>query len=149
MPGEPRVSVGTFIDGVGRSIRQTTRRITGEPAQRPAPLPPPDGVLLKIERSTLVPTEVYKGEQVTLTLRYQISGAPEKGVTLQEKSTLSRGGKELTVLKEESSEKENGVWENTMRFAVPGSAKPGRYTVTLQISAQGQSQSARHSFLVR
>jgi hypothetical protein len=70
-------------------------------------------------------------------------------VTIREKSSLSGDGKELTVLKDESSEKENGTWENTLSFSVPESAKPGKYMVTLQISAQGQTRSARRSFTVR
>ena len=86
---------------------------------------------------------------MTLTLQYMIMGAPEKGVTIREKSSLIRDGKELTVLKEESSEKENGTWENTLSFAVPESAQPGKFTVTLQISAQGQTRSTRRSFTVR
>jgi hypothetical protein len=84
-----------------------------------------------------------------LTLQYTIIGAPEKGVTIREKSSLSREGKVLTVLKDESSRKENGTWENTLSFAVPKSAKPGKYSVNLQISAQGQARSARRTFTVR
>lgn len=34
-------------------------------------------------------------------------------------------------------------------FFRPESAKPGKYMVTLQISAQGQTRSARRSFTVR
>jgi len=147
----PLDTIGSFFDDLGRSISQTTRRITGEPSgRRSAPVSAPsDGFILKIERSTLVPTVVYRGEQVTLILRYLIGGAPEQGVTVREKSALSSEGKELKVLKDESSEKENGTWENTLSFAVPASAKPGKYAVTLQVSAQGKTRNVRHSFTVR
>ncbi len=147
---EPRSKVGDFFDDLGKSIRQTTRKIKGEPAsRRPASSSVQSGLALKIQRSTLAPADVHTGEQITLTLQYVVSGAPEQGVTIREKSSLSGDGKELTVLKDESSEKENGTWENTLSFSVPVSAKPGKYMVTLQISAQGQTRSARRSFTVR
>jgi hypothetical protein len=158
---KPRSQVEIFFNDLGRSIRQTTRRISGElsgrrPAtyeeptgRRPVAPEPRSGFALKIQRSTLAPAAVNKGEQVTLTLQYMIMGAPEKGVTIRERSSLNRDGKELTVLKEESSEKENGTWENTLSFAVPESAQSGKFTVTLQISAQGQTRSTRRSFTVR
>jgi len=150
---KPRNAVEAFFDDLGRSIRQTTRRITGEPSgRRSAPSAssaPSRGFALKIQRSTLAPTEVDKGEQVTLTLQYLVTGASGKKVTIREKSSLGKDGKELTVLKDESSEKENGKWENTLSFAVPESAHSGKYTVTMQISAQGQTRSTRRSFTVR
>ena len=158
---KPRSQVEIFFNDLGRSIRQTTRRISaGLPGRRPASYREPtsrpsvaseprSGFALKIQRSTLAPPTVNKGEQVTLTLQYMIMGAPEKGVTIREKSSLNRDGKELTVLKDESSEKENGTWENTLSFAVPASAQSGKFTVTLQISAQGQTRSTRRSFTVR
>ncbi|WP_157469850.1 hypothetical protein [Desulfobulbus elongatus] len=147
----PLDTLGAFFDDMGRSIRQTTRKITGgTPPRRQRPsTPAAGGLALKIERSALVPTEVHTGEEVTLILRYAISGAPAKGVVVREKSTLGRGGKNLTVLKDESGTKENGTWENTLSFAVPGSAKPGQYTVSMQVSAQGQTRSTRHAFTVR
>jgi hypothetical protein len=158
---KPRSQVEIFFNDLGRSIRQTTRRISAglpggrpatyrEPTSRPSVASEPrSGFALKIQRSTLAPPTVSKGEQVTLTLQYMIMGAPEKGVTIREKSSLNRDGKELTVLKDESSEKENGTWENTLSFAVPASAQSGKFTVTLQISAQGQTRSTRRSFTVR
>ncbi len=158
---KPRSQVEIFFNDLGRSIRQTTRRISAglpgrhpasyrEPTSRPSVASEPrSGFALKIQRSTLAPPTVNKGEQVTLTLQYMIMGAPEKGVTIREKSSLNRDGKELTVLKDESSEKENGTWENTLSFAVPASAQSGKFTVTLQISAQGQTRSTRRSFTVR
>jgi len=147
---EPRSKIEVFFDDLGRSIRQTTRRITGGASgRRPSAPAPSGGFALKIQRSTLAPTEVRTGEQVTLTLQYLITGAPDKGVKIRERSSLSSGGKELTVLKDESSDKENGIWENTLSFTVPESAQPGKYVVTLQISAQGQTRSTRRSFSVR
>jgi hypothetical protein len=147
---EPRNKVETFFDDLGRSIRHTTRKITGAPSgSRSTSTANRGGSALKIQRSTLAPTVAYKGEQVTVTMQYAISGAPKKGVTVREKSSLSKGGKVLRVLKDESSRKENGTWENTLSFAVPKSATSGTYTVNLQVSAQGQVRSARRTFTVR
>lgn len=148
-PQQPYASFESFLQGIGRTIQQTTRRITGrtEPtSRRTTTRTASDGMRLDIQRSTLAPTVVYKGEKITVTLQYLIDGAPEKGVIIHEKSTLSKGGKVLTVLKDETTQKENGTWENTLSFAVPRSAQAGNYVVSLQISAQGQSQTARHTF---
>lgn len=146
---KPRSALEEFFDDLGKSIRQTTRRLTGESKATRAAVPGyRGGLALRIKQSTLAPTEVYKGEQVTLTLQYIVLGAPASGISVRERSALSKDGKELTILKDESSQKENGTWENTLSFAVPASAKPGKYTVTLQISAQGQSRSTRRTFTV-
>lgn len=147
---KPRNKIEAFFDDLGRSIRQTTRRITGdEPPRRQGKATAKTGLVLKIHKSTLAPAKVGKGEQVKLTLRYSVAGAPAKGVKVREKSSLAKDGKELTVLKNESIEKENGTWENTLTFAVPESADPGRYTVTFRITAQGQSRSSQRSFTVQ
>ncbi|NLX18210.1 MAG: hypothetical protein GXY53_02870 [Desulfobulbus sp.] len=143
-------SIEGFFDDLGRSIRQTTRQITRStrPKTRSTSSKHRKTPAVSINRSTLAPTEVYRGEQVTLTLRYVIQGAPDGGMRVRERSTLNRDDKELTVLKDETSVKTNGVWENTLSFAVPASAQPGNYSVTLQISGQGKSTSARRSFTV-
>lgn len=147
---KPRNSIESFFDDLGRSIRQTTRKITGSGSRRSSGGTTRSGVFrVRILRSTLAPTEVHKGEQVTMTLQYQITGAAGQGVSVREKGTLLKEGKELTVLKDESNVRENGTWENTLSFAVPESAKGGSYAVTLQISAQGQTRNARHSFTLR
>lgn len=152
IPEQPNASFESFLQGIGRTIQQTTRRITGRPeptSRRPTTRTASDEMRLDIQRSTLAPTLVYRGEKITVTLQYLIEGAPEKGVTIREKSTLSKEGKVLTILKDETNLKENGIWENTLSFAVPRSAQAGSYVVSLQISAQGQSQTARHTFTLR
>lgn len=151
-PEQPSASFESFLQGIGRTIQQTTRRITGrsEPTpRRTTTRTAGTGTKLDVLRSSLAPTVVYKGEKITVTLQYLIDGAPEQGVTIREKSMLSMGGKVLTVLKDETTLKENGVWENTLSFTVPRSAQAGNYVVSLQISTQGQSQTARHTFTLR
>ena len=146
---KPRSAIESFFDDLGKSIRQTTRLLTGESKETRAAVPGyRGGLALRIKKSTLAPTEVHTGEQVTLTLQYIVLGAPAAGISVRERSALNKDGKELTVLKDESGTKENGTWENTLSFAVPESAKPGKYTVTLQISTQGQSRSTRRTFTV-
>jgi hypothetical protein len=147
---EPRSKVEMFFDDLARSIRQTTRRITGgQPSQPTKAAGAATGLALKIDKSSIAPATVKPGDQVKLTLRYVITGAPKKGAQIREKSTLASGGKELTVLKDETVGKDNGIWENTLTFAVPASAKPGKYTITQLISAQGQNRSSRRSFTVQ
>jgi hypothetical protein len=147
---EPRSKVGDFFDDLGRSIKQTTRKITGtKPPRTPTTAGAAGGLVLAIKNSRVAPTKVAPGDQVQLTLRYVILGAPEKGIKLREKNTLTMGGQELSVLKDETDDKENGTWENTLTFAIPDSAKPGKYTITQQISARGQTRSSRRSFTVK
>lgn len=146
---KPRNKVEAFFDDLGRSIKQTTRKLTGGAPDKRQNQSRKGGLTLKIHKSALTPATVNKGEQVQATLRYSIAGASQKGTTVQERSGLSREGKELTVLKDESTERENGTWENTLTFAVPESAQPGKYTVTLRVSAQGQTRIAQRSFMVR
>jgi len=147
---EPRSKVGAFFDDLGRSIQQTTRKLTGaKPTRKQSPAANSGGLVLTVKNASVVPTKVTIGDQVKLTLQYVISGAPAKGLKVREKTSLTSSGQELTVLKEETVVKENGTWENTLTFAIPSSAKPGTYTVTQQISAQGKTRSSRRSFTVQ
>lgn len=149
-----RYQVENFFDDLGRSISQTTRRLTGEdqgnrrPVRSRSQVQTPNALALKVLQTSLKPVSVRPGEQVQVVLRYSIAGAPAQGLSLQVKSILLRDGKELTVLKEESSTKENGEWEDTLSFVVPSSANPGKYMVTMRISGQGQSRSVQRSFTV-
>lgn len=147
-----RYKVENFFDDLGRSISQTTRRLTGDgqTSRRPAKTrSTSQGTLvLKVLQTSLKPVSVHPGDQVQVVLRYSIAGASAQGLQLQEKSVLLQDGKELVVLKEETSNKENGEWENTLSFVVPSSAKAGKYMVTMRISGQGQSRTVQRSFTV-
>lgn len=146
---EPIRKVDKFFQDLGTSIKQTTRKITGEqPTGKQINYEPRHGVVLTIQKVSIAPTKVKQGEQVKVTLQYVIMGAPAAGLKVTEKNTLLSGGKELTVLKDESTTKENGTWENTMTFAVPDSATPGKYTIHQELSAQGLTRSSRRSFTV-
>lgn len=152
---EPRGKVEQFFDDLGRSIRQTTRRITADdrPSARRSsnarPAEDQGGFSLAMIRSSLAPAKVKPGDSVTLTLQYRVSGAPDQGVGIREKSTLFKDGKELTVLREGTADRENGTWESTLTFAVPASARSGKYAVILQVSGQGKSRSVRRLFTVQ
>lgn len=151
-----RYQVENFFDDLGRSISQTTRRLTGEDQGSRQPVrsrtqpqvQPSNALSLKVLQTSLKPVSVRPGDKVQVVLRYSIAGAPAHGLSLQGKSILLQEGKELTVLKEESSTKENGEWEDTLSFVVPTSAKPGKYMVTMRISGQGQTRTAQRSFTV-
>ena len=146
---EPMRKVDKFFQDLGKSIKQTTKKIRGEqPTGKQINYEPQNGLVLKIQKSSITPTKVKKDEQVTLTLQYVIMGAPAAGIKVTEKSTLLSDGKELTILKDESTTKENGTWENTLTFAVPDSAKPGKYTIIQELSAQGLTRSSPRSFTV-
>ena len=154
-----RYQVENFFDDLGRSISQTTRRLTGEDQGSRRPVrssrtqpqsqgQSPNALTLKVLQTSLKPVSVHPGDKVQVVLRYSISGAPSQGIALQQKSILLQDGKELAVLKEEGSTKEDGEWEDTLSFVVPSSAKAGKYMVTMRISGQGQSRSVQRSFTV-
>jgi len=146
-----RSTVEIFFDDLGRSIQQTTRRLTGtggRPRKTTSTSKSRNGLALKILQCSLAPSKVHPGDQVKVVLQYSIAGAPTAGVELVEKNSLMQGGKVLTVLKDERSTKESGTWENTLSFAVPQSAKPGEYTVKLQVSSKGTRRTVQRSFSV-
>lgn len=200
---EPMQKIDTFLQDLDKSIKETTRKITGEQptgeaaddkqlgeeiagdksakeisgeqaeeivSEKPTgklifkkPVgkfadvkrtkkqsgpPPQTGLVFTIQKASISPANVKKGEEVKLILQYVIMGAPASGLKVTGKSTLSADGKDLTVLKEESTTKENGTWENTLTFAVPDSATSGKYTITQELSAQELTRSSQRSFTV-
>ena len=86
---------------------------------------------------------------MTVTLQYALSGGPAGGSRVEVQRSLLREGKRLTVLNTETATRENGTWENTLTFAVPDSARPGRYAVRQEISARGLTRTTERGFTVR
>ena len=147
---EPIRTVDNFFQNIGRSIQRTTRKMTsGQPTRKQTSSQSHHKLVCTIQKASITPDEVAKGKQVTVTLQYVITGAPTAGLKVTEKSILLADGKELTVLKDESTTKENGTWENTLTFAVPESATPGKYTVLQKLIVQGTTRSSRRSFTVQ
>jgi len=108
----------------------------------------PSRFVLTFQNASITSDTVKKGEEIRLVLRYVIMGAPAEGVMVAGKSTLSTEGKELMVLDDKSTTKENGTWENTLTFAVPDSATSGKYTITQELSAHGLTRRTQRSFTV-
>lgn len=139
-----------FFNDLGRSIRNTTRQLTGAVSgRRSSGTKAQTRLVLKVLKSSLAPTIVQPGDQVTVLLQYSVSGAPKQGVQLQEKSSLVKKGSVLSILKDETVTRENGSWENTLTFAVPHSAQKGTYTVKLRIGNQGMGRTVQRSFTVQ
>ena len=146
---EPIRTVDNFFQNIGRSIQRTTRKITSEqPTRKQTRYQSHNTLVCTIQKASIAPDAVIKGKQVTVTLQYVIKGAPTAGLKVTEKCILFADGKKLTVLKNESTTKENGTWESTMTFAVPDSATPGIYTVLQELSVQGKTRRSRRSFTV-
>ena len=146
---EPIRTVDNFFQNIGRSIQRTTRKITSEqPTRKQNNYQAHNKLVCTIQKTSIIPDNAAKGTQVTVTLQYVIRGAPPAGLKVTEKSILLADGKELTVLKDESTTKENGTWENTLTFTVPNSATPGKYTVRQELRAQKLIRSAQRSFTV-
>ena len=146
---EPIRTVDNFFQNISRSIQRTTRKITSEqPTRKQTNYQAHNKLVCTIQKASITPDNAAKGTQVTVTLQYVIRGAPPAGLKVTEKSILLADGKELTVLKDESTTKENGTWENTLTFTVPDSATPGKYTVRQELRTQKLSRSTLRSFTV-
>lgn len=146
-----RNKVVVFFDDLGHSIKQTTRRLTGSGTRRrqaPNTAKGQNGLAMKILNCSLAPAKVHPGDQVKVVLQYSITGAPADGADIQEKSSLMFAGKVLTVLKEDTVNRENGEWENTLSFNVPASVTPGKYSLKLRLRSQGASRTVHRSFSV-
>ena len=145
--------VGTgyaMTDDRSRSVKQTTRRLAGDrPARKTAVSGRTAAFTLRVRKTTLAPATVGKGATVTVTLQYALSGGPADGSRVEVKRSLLKEGKRLTVLNTETATRENGTWENTLTFAVPDSATPGRYAVLQEISARGLTRTTQRPFTVR
>ena len=148
---EPIQKVDKFFQDLGYSINQTTRKITGEqpPTEKQRNYDAQNKPVFTIQKFSVTPAKVNKGENVKLTLQYVIMGAPAEGLKVKEKNTLATDGKQLTVLKDESTLRENGTWESVLTFAVPESAKSGEYIVRQELSAHGLFRSSRRTFTVQ
>jgi hypothetical protein len=147
---ESKAKVDKFFSDLERSIRKTSRRIYSEErTKKKFTSEQGDGeMVLKIDKESVSPAKVVRGERVKVTIQYAVMGAAETGVEVQERRALVFGSKELTLLSEESATRSNGTWENTLTFAVPSSAEPGTYTVTQEIAVRGVKRTARSSFKV-
>lgn len=148
---EPIRKVDKFFQDFASSVRHTTKKISGEPppAKKQSNADPQNKPVFTIQKFTLTPAKVKHGDQVRLTLQYVVMGTSSAGLKITEKNTLSLDGKELTVLKEATSVKENGIWESALTFTVPESAKPGEYIVRQELSAQGLFRSSRRTFTLQ
>lgn len=145
-----RYKVQRFFHDLSRSIKQTTRKVYDEQwTSQHINYEQSKGFVLKISKVSLSPQKVAKGGKVKLVVEYVIMGGPEQGVKIEEKQTLLCNGEELTVLNNESTTKENGTWEDTLTFAVPDSAEPGKYVVVQEMKAQGLTRSTRRAFTVQ
>lgn len=145
-----RRKVDRFFQDLDRSVRQTTRRLSGDRPPRPTAVPGGKAdFTLRVRKTTLQPAAVRQGATVTVTLQYALSGGPANGSRVEVKRRLLREGKTLTVLNTETATRENGTWENTLTFSVPDSAEPGRYAVVQEISARGVTRSTQRPFTVR
>lgn len=145
-----RRKVDRFFKDISRSVKQTTRRLTREQPRKKTTAPGKQGrFALRINKTGLHPARVHSGDTVVVTLQYTVNGGPAGGSQIEVKRRLLKDGKEPTVLNTETATRKNGTWEDTLTFAVPDSATPGRYAVVQQISARGVKRTIQRPFMVR
>jgi hypothetical protein len=147
---ESKAKVDKFFRDLEQSVRKTTRRISSEVKTKKTSASDQGNsdMVLKIHKNSVSPAKVSRGESVRVILEYEVMGAAEAGVEIQERITLVFGSKGLTLLSEDSTIRSNGIWENTLTFAVPASTEPGTYKVTQEIATKGLKRTARSSLQV-
>ena len=98
-----RRKVDRFFQDLSRSVKQTTRRLSGDqPARRTSVSGRTAAFTLRVRKTTLAPATVGKGATVTVTLQYALSGGPADGSRVEVKRSLLKEGKRLTVLNTET-----------------------------------------------
>jgi hypothetical protein len=91
---------------------------------------PEQGVLLKVERGTALPSPLRAGSQVILAVTYSILAPRDaRPVTVKEVRTIRFGDQDLRRLEKEVTV-DSGTYSSEHRLTVPSDAAEGPYTVT-------------------
>lgn len=135
---------------LSKSITTSSRRILGNRrTEKKYRYKRGSGSTVRLQTSSLTPTTVHRGDNVTGVLIYGVLGAPAAGLTVREKRELWFNNKKLSTLRDESISRTNGTWKSRLVFKVPGSARNGTYVVKQQISYKGKKQQSKKTFIVR
>lgn len=96
----------------------------------------------------ITPKEVRRGSDITVTIVYGIACAPPAGVEVKEQVTLYFEGKEIAILDDATTNRENGKWESKLTFTMPNQVKTGKYIVKQRISTGSKEINIQEEFQV-
>ena len=103
---------------------------------------------MRLQKTSLKPSDVARGKNLAITIRYDVSGGSAKELTVTKKKELWFNNKRLAVLQDESVTRKNGTWESRLVFKVPESAAQGTYTVKQSITFKGKTKQSNKTFKV-
>lgn len=142
--------VDRFLQDLGKSIETSSRRISGNKrTEKKYRYKKGSGPTVRLQKTSLTPTTVHRGDSVTSIMIYGVLGAPADGLTVREKRELWFKNKKLSTLRDESIIRASGTWKSRLVFKVPESANNGTYFVKQQISFKGKNKTSKKKFIVR
>ncbi|HHB77074.1 MAG TPA: hypothetical protein ENK84_11125 [Desulfobulbus sp.] len=136
-----------FLHDLAGSITTSAHRIAGSrQTARKYRYRKGTGATVRLQKSSLEPKTVGRGDKVTGVMIYAVLGAPAKGMVVREKRELWFNGHRLSTLQNKSIRRENGTWKSRLVFKVPQSALKGTYELRQQVSFQGKTLKATRKF---
>jgi len=103
---------------------------------------------LHLESASITPSQVSRGQEITVTVTYKIAGTFGAPVTVKESKTLVHNGVTIKTLSNDAIERKEGIWENSLTFAVPFSAEEGRYTIEQKMMLESEVISSMEAFQI-
>jgi hypothetical protein len=135
---------------LSKSITTSSRRILGNKrTEKRYRYKRGSGSTVRLQKTSLTPTTVHRGDRVTSILIYGVLGAPADGLVVREKRELWFNNKKLSTLRDESISRANGTWKSRLVFRVPESAVSGTYFVKQQVIFRGKKQLSKKQFIVQ
>ena len=122
-PVEPRW--GSYSD-----IRRQER----EKAAAQANFCPTSGCVIRLEKLTLMPRRVSRGQAVRISLIYTILTADDVGIPVTISREIFFQGTSLGKTFSRNLRTPNGTFEQTVEVTLPPDSKPGTYTLKTLIS---------------
>ena len=141
--------VEKFFHDLGKSSHTSSRRISGSRhTGKKHPSKKSTAASVRLQKTSLKPSDVARGKNLAITIRYDVSGGSAKELTVTKKKELWFNNKRLAVLQDESVTRKNGTWESRLVFKFPESAAQGTYTVKQSITFKGKTKQSNKTFKV-
>ena len=141
--------VEKFFHNLGKSSHTSSRRISGtRKTEKKYKYKKGAAPSVHLQKTSLKPSSVARGENLTITVIYGVLGGPKKGLSVREKKELWFHNQCLAVLQDESVTRINGTWKSRLVFKVPESAAQGTYTVKQSITLKGKTKKSNKKFKV-
>ncbi len=114
---------------------------------------PTQGVLINIDRTTVIPWQLSPGDRLTFQVQYTaLAPTQSNEVRARETRTLFFGDQVLKELSQQEVALAQGTSEFTFPLRIPGDAAQGNYTILTRVeplnAPNPTKQEARSSFIV-